>query len=71
WDDFLKQSPVNWDILFTPSDTFHPLTEQTNKEINNVDTTTPAAAQDEALPNLNETFSWWDEDDNQQDVPLW
>lgn len=71
WDDFLKQSPVNWDILFTASDTFHPLTEQSKKEINNVETTTPAAAQDEALPNLNGTFDWWDEDDNQQDVPLW
>lgn len=71
WDDFLKQSPVNWDILFTASDTFHPLTEQSKKEINNVEDTTTAAAQDEALPNLNETFDWWDEDDNQQDVPLW
>lgn len=76
WDDFLKQSPVNWDILFTASDTFHPLTEQSKKEINNVGTTTPTAAQSAAsssaaLPNLNETFDWWDEDDNQQDVPLW
>lgn len=71
WDDFLKQSPVNWDILFTASDTFHPLTEQGKKEINNVEDTTTAAAQDEALPNLNGTFDWWDEDDNQQDVPLW
>lgn len=71
WDDFLKRSPVNWDILFTASDTFHPLTEQSKKEINNVEDTTTAAAQDEALPNLNGTFDWWDEDDNQQDVPLW
>lgn len=71
WDDFLKQSPVNWDILFTASDTFHPLTEQSKKEINNVDATAPAAGQDEALPNLNETFGWWDEDDTPQDVPLW
>lgn len=71
WDDFLKRSPVNWDILFTASDTFHPLTEQSKKEINNVETTTPAAEQDEALPNLNETFGWWDEDDTSQDVPLW
>lgn len=71
WDDFLKRSPVNWDILFTPSDTFHPLTEQSKKEINNVEDTTTAAAQDETLPNLNGTFDWWDEDDNQQDVPLW
>lgn len=71
WDDFLKRSPVNWDILFTASDTFHPLTEQSKKEMNNVEDTTTAAEQDEALPNLNGTFDWWDEDDNQQDVPLW
>lgn len=71
WQSFFQRSPVDWEHLFTPTTTFKPLAEQTNKEMNNVDTTTPTAAQDEALPNLNGTFAWWDEDDNQQNVPLW
>lgn len=71
WQSFFQRSPVDWEHLFTPTTTFKPLTHEEDKEMNNVDTTTPTAAQDETLPNLNETFSWWDEDDNQQDVPLW
>lgn len=71
WQSFFQRSPVDWEHLFTPTTTFKPLTHEEDKEMNNVETTTPAATQDEALPNLNETFAWWDEDDNQQDVPLW
>lgn len=71
WQSFFQRSPIDWEHLFTPATTFKPLTHEEGKEMNNVETTTPAATQDEALPNLNETFDWWDEDDNQQDVPLW
>lgn len=71
WQSFFQRSPVDWEHLFTPTTTFKPLTHEEDKEMNNVETTTPAATQDEALPNLNGTFAWWDEDDNQQDVPLW
>lgn len=71
WQSFFQRSPVDWEHLFTPTTTFKPLTHEEDKEMNNVETTTPAAAQSAMLPNLNETFAWWDEDDNQQNVPLW
>lgn len=71
WQSFFQRSPVDWEHLFTPTTTFKPLTHEEDKEMNNVETTTPAAAQSAMLPNLNGTFAWWDEDDNQQDVPLW
>lgn len=71
WQSFFQRSPIDWEHLFTPTTTFKPLTHEEDKEMNNVETTTPAAAQSAMLPNLNGTFDWWDEDDNQQDVPLW
>ncbi|WP_418969537.1 hypothetical protein [Alloscardovia omnicolens] len=71
WQEFLKQSPVNWDILLNASDTFHPLTDHTIKEVNHVEDTNPSVTQHMSLTGRDQTVPSWDDDDNQQDIPIW